>query len=356
MPMRSIFALATGLVLMAAALSPAWSAPTPQARAYIEARRGHAISTLTPAEAHADGGHDGAVVEWAGVLEDEPATPAPPATVPTPDAAASGSAVSSPGAPLSGSASPPPATRPKRPLPKVAWKRLRTRGGATFRVRVAGAGTWKPGKPVYLIARVVERDGVVEHLNVLALGTSADITAALQESMRKAASRVPVGPAGGYTGVGLSLNGAMRWILSFNGGMDASTAQTLARSVLQSCQAYGVDPRLALSLFAAESAFRTGAVSSAGAQGLGQLMPGTAARYGVRDPFNPFENADASIRHLGDLLRRWRATPKTVELALAAYNAGAGAVEQYGGIPPYAETVQYVKTILDYYAELSRYP
>lgn len=308
--MRVHISIALWLSLAVAAVS----APTPQARAYIEARRGHAICELPPRQARAALGYNGAVVEWAGVLADDPAEA------------------------------------------DASWTILRTHGGETFRARVAGAGRWRSGKPVYLIARVIERDGAIDHLNVLALGASSDITRALQESMRTASARAPAGAIGGVRGASISVSGAARWIVTFNRGMDSGTAMVLARSVLTSCQAYGVDARLALSLFAAESAFRTGAVSSAGAQGLGQLMPGTAAQYGVRNPFDPFENADASIRHLGDLLRRWRASPQAVQWALAAYNAGAGAVEQYGGIPPYAETVQYVKTILGYYAELLRVP
>ena len=207
---------------------------------------------------------------------------------------------------------------------------------------------------MYLIARVVERDGRIDHLNVLALASSAEITEALQEQMRRAEAKAPSSYAA-FGGRGLTLSGAVQWIQSFNRGLDTASCQALARMVLRSCAIYGVDPRLALSLFAAESAFRTGAISSAGAQGLGQLMPGTAAMYGVRDPFNAFENADASIRHMADLIRRWRG-PQAVALALASYNAGVGAVEQYRGIPPYAETVQYVKTILGYYAALSRIP
>jgi hypothetical protein len=313
------------LLALLATLSPALAAPTAQARNYIEARRGHAISSLNPLVARRTAGHDGEVVEWAGTLE---------GAMPTPPKAAleAGKEVAEP------------------------FVTLRTHSGDTFRVRVAGAGKWTPGKPVYVLARVVEQDGVLHHLNALAIAPTNDVTVAHEERMKKAMGSAPVAARGIAGAPGLSVRGAVQWILSFNRGMDYGTAQVLARSVLTSCAAYRVDARLALSLFAAESAFRHDAVSSAGAQGLGQLMPGTAAMLGVRNPFNPFENADASIRHLGDLLARWRGSRSQVEFALAAYNAGAGAVEQYGGIPPYAETIAYVKTILGYYSELTRYP
>jgi soluble lytic murein transglycosylase-like protein len=99
---------------------------------------------------------------------------------------------------------------------------------------------------------------------------------------------------------------------------------------------------LAAQLYA-ESGFNPFAVSSAGARGIAQFMPGTARSYGLRDPFDPVAAIDAQAHLMSDLLRRFRGN---VSLALAAYNAGAGAVERHGGIPPYAETRAYVARIL----------
>jgi len=96
----------------------------------------------------------------------------------------------------------------------------------------------------------------------------------------------------------------------------------------------------------AESAGDPSAVSSAGAQGLMQLMPGTAAGCGIGNPFDPEENVDCGSQYLHSLLHRYK---NNVELAVAAYNAGPGAVDAYRGVPPYAETRAYVARVLSAY-------
>src|SRR5262249_42806105 len=109
------------------------------------------------------------------------------------------------------------------------------------------------------------------------------------------------------------------------------------------CGRHGVDPALVHAVIDAESAFNPWAVSRKGAQGLMQLMPRTASALGVRDAFNPRDNIEGGVRHLRYLLDRY---PGNVSLALAAYNAGEGAVDYYGGVPPFPETQQYVQKIL----------
>lgn len=105
-----------------------------------------------------------------------------------------------------------------------------------------------------------------------------------------------------------------------------------------------VKPQLVAAVVAVESGFNTAAVSPAGAVGAMQLMPATAARYGVTDAADPAQNIDAGVRHLKDLLRQHGGN---VALALAAYNAGQGAVARNGGrIPPYRETMLYVPAVL----------
>ncbi len=109
---------------------------------------------------------------------------------------------------------------------------------------------------------------------------------------------------------------------------------------------YGVDPALVKALIKAESNFKADAISEAGASGLMQLMPGTAADMGVKDRTNPAENIDGGVRYLSRLLRQFGSDTR---LAIAAYNAGENAVLRYGAVPPFAETEDYVRRVLRYY-------
>jgi len=122
---------------------------------------------------------------------------------------------------------------------------------------------------------------------------------------------------------------------------DGSSAalETLIRNA---AQRVGVDEQLVKAVVEAESNFNPRAVSSAGAKGLMQLMDGTARALGVKDPFDPAANLEGGARYLRAMLDRFQSLP----MALAAYNAGPGAVETYGGIPPYRETVAYVDRVL----------
>lgn len=106
-------------------------------------------------------------------------------------------------------------------------------------------------------------------------------------------------------------------------------------------EAHGVDPNLVRALIQVESGYRAKALSPKGAMGLMQLMPSTAREYKVRNPYDPKANVAAGVKHLKTLIDRWG-----VELALAAYNAGEGAVRKFNGIPPYRETRNYVSKIL----------
>ena len=109
---------------------------------------------------------------------------------------------------------------------------------------------------------------------------------------------------------------------------------------------YGVDPDLGVAVLKVESDFRRRAESSAGAQGLMQIMPGTQEHLGVEDPFDPEDNIAAGVRYLGWLLEKYG----SMRLAVAAYNAGPGIVDQYGGIPPYQETKEYVERVISFYS------
>lgn len=111
---------------------------------------------------------------------------------------------------------------------------------------------------------------------------------------------------------------------------------------------HGLKPEFVLSVAAAESALNPKAVSPKGAFGLMQLMPGTAADLGV-DAKDPAQNAEAGTRYLKELLLKYKNRPDFVRLALAAYNAGPGAVDKYRSIPPYRETMAYVERVVAKY-------
>jgi soluble lytic murein transglycosylase-like protein len=110
----------------------------------------------------------------------------------------------------------------------------------------------------------------------------------------------------------------------------------------------GLSPELVLALVRVESGFQKDAVSPKGAQGLMQLMPGTATRLGCRNPMDPVQNVEAGTAYLRSLLVLYHGDRKK---ALAAYNAGEGAVKTYGGVPPYKETEDYVRSVLSIAAQ-----
>lgn len=117
----------------------------------------------------------------------------------------------------------------------------------------------------------------------------------------------------------------------------------------QTARRHGLRPELVHAVILAESRYDPRALSHKGAMGLMQLMPGTARRYGVADPWSPSDNVDGGVRYLRDLMRQF----EDLELALAAYNAGENAVLRYGrAIPPFAETEVYVERVKGFYGRL----
>ncbi|NKI34095.1 lytic transglycosylase domain-containing protein [Wenzhouxiangella sp. XN79A] len=112
--------------------------------------------------------------------------------------------------------------------------------------------------------------------------------------------------------------------------------------VRAAAELFGVDEALVRAIMHAESWFNPAAQSHAGAQGLMQLMPATQVRFGVADPFDPVENISGGVAYLAELLRRFE---NDWELAVAAYNAGEGAVDRYNGVPPFDETREYLRRV-----------
>ncbi|MEB3245496.1 MAG: lytic transglycosylase domain-containing protein [Vampirovibrionales bacterium] len=130
------------------------------------------------------------------------------------------------------------------------------------------------------------------------------------------------------------------------GAVNGTSAPAFESIIQENAIKHRVPPALIQAVIQQESAFNPNAISKAGAQGLMQLMPGTAKTLGVQNAFDPAQNIAGGTKYLSQLLGQFNGN---IPLALAAYNAGPGAVNKYHAVPPYAETQQYVKKVLSNY-------
>lgn len=193
--------------------------------------------------------------------------------------------------------------------------------------------------------RPLGRDGVEQRMREIR--SRMDAVLGRTEISTQPPESLP-GSSSGFSGP-IGSSGALKPMNPFGAGarVNMNPAPQAIRTMIQTAaEKHDLDPQLLESLVAAESAFNPSAVSHAGARGLAQLMPGTARALGVSDPFDPEQNLSGGAKYLSQMLKRFGGD---VSLALAAYNAGPGAVERHGGIPPYKETQTYVRRILSRY-------
>jgi soluble lytic murein transglycosylase-like protein len=184
-------------------------------------------------------------------------------------------------------------------------------------------------------ARVAELQTMIATLQAPAVAAppatgTPSFASALSQATAPAAATSPVAGAAPSAPLGAAAGN-----VPFAAEIDAAAAK------------YGVDPALLRGLVKQESGFDPNARSGAGAVGLTQLMPGTARELGVTDRADPGQAIDAGANYLSQQLRRFGGDPAK---ALAAYNAGPGAVQKFGGVPPYAETQHYVQNVLQFAA------
>lgn len=203
---------------------------------------------------------------------------------------------------------------------------------------------------VAVAARVAQIQQMLEPVGAPASSTGG-FQAALSSATAAGASAVPGASSGSAVG-SAGVAGPAAAPFGATAGLSPAAAPLsggpYAAEINAAAARNGVDPALLRSLVRAESNFNPRAQSAAGARGLTQLMPGTAAGLGVTDPFDPVQSLEGGAKYLRSMLDRFGGDEAK---ALAAYNAGPGAVQQYGGIPPYAETQAYVQRIMGWVAQ-----
>jgi len=202
---------------------------------------------------------------------------------------------------------------------------------------LSAAETRLPAAELAAAARVRELQQLVERARGVAAGSPSVAPVA---STAAPAEAVPGAFAAALRAAGVSLTAS-----STGSPTEPSGTTPYDGLIEQAALRNGLDPAILHGLIQQESGFDPAAQSSAGAAGLTQLMPGTAASLGVANPLDPTESIEGGARYLSEMMQSFGGNTSE---ALAAYNAGPAAVRQYGGVPPYAETEGYVSKVLGY--------
>lgn len=163
------------------------------------------------------------------------------------------------------------------------------------------------------------------------------------------ATSVSANNAGSYANY---YNVIYSFVKESNSNLDTATVDWMAKSIIYYASMHNVQPLLLTALIRQESNFNLYAQSGAGAYGLAQIMPETASSLGINN-YNPVENIEGGARYLATQMSNFETQGEySTAYALAAYNAGPGAIKKYGGIPPYSETLNYIERVFVFYKEL----
>jgi soluble lytic murein transglycosylase-like protein len=242
--------------------------------------------------------------------------------------------------------------------------------GASLMVEAPNMPDWISGSRVS--ARLlVEAERTEEHGDMRAtlLGVAPEHSVAAFEAaeMRRAAKAAPKSAPASATRKTTPKDWSLpahqatphyaAFIRAYNRSLTDAQAIEIATGIIGFSLRYGVDARLIMAMVLVESGFNPAATSRAGAQGLGQLMPGTAAGLGITDAYDTLQNLYGTVRVIRGHIERYQAKTgdnfQALVLALAAYNAGSGAVRRHGGVPPYEETQNYLRKVAELYFRLA---